>query len=98
MARRLRSVGKAIVYGVLIVLAFGSWSFIMFRVGYALHRHRTSQDGLMGIRGRALLQRAARIMGGIGISPSIDDPEILRPITRDAVDKWIIDYHEESRA
>lgn len=89
--------GKAIGYGVLILLLVGAWSFLMVHVGYSMHKRQVNLDGLMGAKGRALLQRAVRIMGSIGVSPSIDDPEILRPVTRDAVDRWIKDYYKESK-
>lgn len=88
--------GKAIGYGLLIVLLFSAWSFFMLMGGYSAHERQVNREGLAGIKGKKLLQRAARIMGDIGISPSIDDPEIIRPVTRDAVDKWIADYQKES--
>jgi hypothetical protein len=91
-------VGKAIGYGVLIMLVFGGWSFMMIMAGFSLHEGQMKRDGLAGARGRMLLKSAARIMGGIGISPSIDDPEIIRPVTRDAIDKWIKDYYKETEA
>lgn len=90
--------GKAIGYGLLIVLLFSAWSFFMVMAGYSMHEGRVNREGLAGIKGKKLLQRAARIMGGIGVSPSIDDPEIIRPVTRDAVDNWIADYHKENKA
>lgn len=90
--------GKAIFIAALGLIGFGVWSFFMFWLGCIATDHNYKNDGLVGMRGKELLQRAARIMGDIGISPSIDDPEIVRPVTRTAIDKWINDYHKENKA
>lgn len=87
---------KAIFTAVLALLGFGAWSYFMFWLGCIATDHKFKNDGLVGVRGKELLRRASRIMGGIGVSPSIDDPEIVRPVTRVAIDHWIKDYHKET--
>ena len=89
--------GKAIAIVAFIVLITAGVIYLSFMLGYGAHEKEMRRDGLPGLRGRELLQRAARIMGGVGISPSIDDPEIIRPVTRAAIDTWFEDYEKANR-
>lgn len=89
---------RAIIAAAVILIAFGAWSWFMFWLGEISTEHAYRKDGLVGIKGKELLRRASRIMGNIGVSPSIDDPEIIRPVTRQAIDGWIKDYQKENKA
>ena len=86
--------GKAIVIVIAILLILATISFLSMMWGYTLHEKEIRKDGLPGLRGRALIQRAAKIMGHIGISPSIDEPELIRSTTRTEIDTWLEDYEK----
>lgn len=86
--------GKAIVIVIAILLILATIVFFSMVLGYSIHEKEMKKDGLPGLRGRALIQRAAKIMGHIGVSPSIDEPELIRPVTRAEIDAWIKDYEK----
>lgn len=89
--------GRAIIGAIIVAFTVVGWTYLWYWIGLEVQDARVKKDGGLGIRGKELLRRASQIMGGIGVSPSIDDPEIIRPATRDAINKWFADYHKENK-
>jgi hypothetical protein len=87
-------VGRAVVFGaVVVILALIGWrTFVWFT------KHTTTAKGDLGPREeralRKLLDDAARVLSSLGVGPSIDDSDLLRPDSRTAVDDWLGRYDQ----
>lgn len=89
--------GKAIIGVIIVAFTVVGWTYLWYWIGLEVQDARLKKDGDLGIRGRELLRRASQILGSIGASPSIDDPEIIRSVTRVAITNWFKDYHKENK-
>ena len=83
---------KAFLGALVILLMLGGYSYVVFLWGALTQERRMVSEGWSDLRAKRLLREAARIMGMLGVSPSLNDLEIIRPSTRAAVDEWLASY------
>lgn len=88
---------KSLFWAVVVLVTIGGYGYICALIGQASARRTMSREtaGFSMTTMVKLVRNAATIMGSLGVSPSIDDPEILRPATRRAVNTWLSNYHQE---
>jgi hypothetical protein len=60
--------------------------------GKAAQRAEYQRLGYLDKRGAELVERASRIMSGLGVTASLEEVEIISTVHKEAVARWLSDY------
>jgi len=84
--------GKAIVIGsvlIVVLLILGGFYVWTLKHDNEGDLTRAEEEKL-----KQLARDASLVMGSLGAGPTLDDMDVLRPVTRTAVDKWLSRYRD----